>query len=1207
MNCGSCGKENKATAKFCAECGSLLARACPSCAAPVRADQRFCDECGTPLGTAGALPSSTPDRSIDPSSPAAQAHGQSAERRVCSVLFCDLVGFTPLSEARDPEEVRELLSRYFDVARTVIVRYGGVVEKFIGDAVMAVWGTPTATEQDGERAVRAALDLVDAIDQLGREAGVDGLAARAGVVTGPVAVNVGATGEGMVAGDAVNTAARVQSTAESGTVLVDEGTWRVAQAGVGFKPAGDHVLKGKAEPVPLWRAERVLSGVGGVQRIDGLEAPFVGRDSELRLVKELFHACDQRRSPRLVSVTGAAGVGKSRLGWEFEKYLDGLAATVWWHRGRCLSYGDGVAFWGLAEMVRQRLQIAEEDSTSVAAGKLSTGLEQWVPDATEREYVRPRLAQLLGVDSSSDGAQQLGREELFAGWRLFFERLAEAAPVVMVLEDLQHADAGLLDFLEHLLDWVRDVPVFVLTLARPELEVKRPGWGTGRRNSTALTLDPLDDAAMHLLLEGLVPGMPEAAQFAIGDRAEGIPLYAVETVRMLIDRDVVQPVDGVYRLLGDVGELTVPATLQSLLAARLDSLDPDARALVADAAVLGGSFPVEALVAVAGRPEAEVRQLLAELVRREVLGVRADPLSPERGQYGFVQTMFRQVAYDTLSRRERKARHLAVAAHLRSTFADEGEEMAEVIAAHLSDALVAVPEDPDVPELTHQAVTMLTRAGERAIRTGALAAAARTFSAAAELLQDGTIEAEAAAAELHERAGAAVGGAGDLLAAAEHFRHAAATYDRHGQPRDAARASTSVAATLRRLGHLEEARTLIRGALSVLEVDPDRDFVVALQELASVEAFSGNTLLSDELSARALAEAQAMDLPDADLAELFVTRGIAHGLASRHRQAAANFREGIRLGESAHNSFVTARALLNLGDSLASVDPQAAIEATRSAMTICRRIGERYILTALSSNLVMDLLMTGDWEEGRRVCDQTHDDGLDYDPAAAWSQGLLAAFSGDRPRLETALTVLRREKTEDPQSLAATGTVFAAAAALAGDHAEALDHARKTVEFADALGLRSDTVRWAWPIAADAALALGDRAAVTHLLDVVAAQRPGHVPAVLRAEERRIRARLLALDNDPSAAAEFEGVEKNLRDLDLPYHLAVCLLDSAEYQAAAGDQHRADELAAEAAHIATTLGAMPLLDRAEHLTGSAVRRHELQPSEVGSESHGGHL
>jgi len=276
-----------------------------------------------------------------------------AERRLCSVLFCDVVGFTPLSEARDPEAVRELLSRYFGVARTVISRYGGLVEKFIGDAVMAVWGTPTATEGDAERAVRAALDLVSAVEALGAEAGVPGLAARAGVVTGVVAVTLGAVGEGMVAGDAVNTAARVQAAAEPGQVLTDAATQRLAGSAVGFADAGEHALKGKAEPARLWRATRVVSAVGGAQRVDGLEAPLTGRDVELRTVKDLFHAAADRRVPRLVLVSGPAGVGKSRLGWEFEKYADGLAAEVWWHRGRCLSYGEGVAFWALAEIVRR--------------------------------------------------------------------------------------------------------------------------------------------------------------------------------------------------------------------------------------------------------------------------------------------------------------------------------------------------------------------------------------------------------------------------------------------------------------------------------------------------------------------------------------------------------------------------------------------------------------------------------------------------------------------------------------------------------------------------------------------------------------------------------------------------------------------------------------------------------------------------------------
>ena len=465
-----------------------------------------------------------------------------AERRVCSVLFCDLVGFTPLAESRDPEAVRELLSEYFDRARTVIGRYGGVVEKFIGDAVMAVWGTPVAAEGDAERAVRAGLDLVAAVAQLGEDAGMPGLAARAGVVTGGVAVSLGAAGEG-VAGDTVNTAARAQTAAGPGQVLADGATRRLAEGGVGFADAGEHALKGKAEPVRLWRAVRVLAGVGGSQRVDGLEAPLTGRDAELRMIKELLHAAVERRVPRLVLVSGPAGVGKSRLGWEFEKYADGLVEDVWWHRGRCLSYGEGVAFWALAEIVRQRLSIAEEDLAEVAAGKLAEGLGRFVSDPGQRAYAGARLGRLLGIEFAGDGGGPLAREELFAGWRLFFERLAAESPVVLLVEDAQYADAGLLDFLDYLIDWTRELPVFVLVFARPELGQARPGFGTGR-NRVTLTLDPLDAASMEALVDALVPGMPPTARAKVTAQAQGIPLFAVETVRALVDRDIVRPVGG---------------------------------------------------------------------------------------------------------------------------------------------------------------------------------------------------------------------------------------------------------------------------------------------------------------------------------------------------------------------------------------------------------------------------------------------------------------------------------------------------------------------------------------------------------------------------------------------------------------------------------------------------------------------------------------
>ena len=321
------------------------------------------------------------------------------------MLFCDLVGFTPFSEKRDPEEVREVLSGYFELARAIVGRYGGIVEKFIGDAVMAVWGAPVAKEDDAERAVRAGLELVSAVAAYGTEHQTD-LQARVGIVTGGAATTETAE-EGLVIGDRVNTAARIQSAAPPGCCYVDEMTRAATAAAIAYVDAGEHELKGKAEPVRLFQATRVVAAVAGSQRSGVLEAPFIGRDHELRLVKELFHASAERHSARLVLVSGVAGVGKSRLAWEFFKYIDGLAGTVLWHAGRCLSYGEGVSYWALSEMVRARLQISEEDPQEVVAERLRTGLERWIADAADREFIAPRLGQLLGT-ADPEGARERG-------------------------------------------------------------------------------------------------------------------------------------------------------------------------------------------------------------------------------------------------------------------------------------------------------------------------------------------------------------------------------------------------------------------------------------------------------------------------------------------------------------------------------------------------------------------------------------------------------------------------------------------------------------------------------------------------------------------------------------------------------------------------------------------------------------------------------
>jgi class 3 adenylate cyclase/predicted ATPase len=1177
VTCGNCGASQGAGNRFCVECGAQLGL-CPSCGELAAPGQRFCGACGHALRMAGTVtPASAP-----------QVSGPVAQRRVCSVLFCDLVGFTPLSEARDPEAVRELLSRYFATARTIIGRYGGTVEKFIGDAVMAVWGTPAATEGDAERAVRAALDLVAAVADLGAEASVPGLAARAGVVTGEVAVTLGAVAEGMVAGDAVNTAARVQSAADPGSVLADSATQRLASAAVGFTDVGGHALKGKTEPQQLWRATRVLGGIGGIQRVDGLEAPLTGRDAELRTIRELFHAAAERKVPRMVTVSGPAGVGKSRLGWEFEKYADGLAGEVLWHRGRCLSYGEGIAFWALAETVRQRLRIAEDEPAGTAAAKLAGGLEELLPDSAEQDYVGARLGRLLGVSFAAEIDAPLSREELFAGWRLFFERLAATRPVVLLIEDAQHADTGLLDFLDHLIDWVRDLPVFVLVFARPELGHARPGFGTGR-NRTTLTLDPLDAASMDQLVDALVPGMPTQARTAITAQAQGLPLFAVETIRALIDRDAVQPSGGVYRLMGGVGELSVPASLHALLAARLDAIDPTVRQLISDAAVLGTTFSAEALIAISAQSEQAVRAGLSDLLHREVLTVSADPLSPERGSYQFAQDMLRQVAYDTLSRRDRKSRHLAVAEHLRSAFPSDGEEVTDVIARHYLDALHAIPDDPDTGHIRQQTISALVRAAERAERTGAPAAAASNYATAADLNPASTPDGGRAGAVLWEKAAEAAIISGDLSTSLDHAGHARHCFLELGQVRAAARVQATAGMALRRQGRHGEAREQLTAAVGILRADPDTDTVRALEQLATLEVFAGSPD-ADQLSAEALALGQDLGASADRLARLFLNRGTYHGTAGRWPQYVGYLHEAARLAAQAEDNQLLGTVLLNLSDALAVTDPAAASEAGRTAVGHLRQAGARELLAYATANQVAALLLLGDWDSAESVLVQAQDaDGLGGVEYLSCYREWLSALRGDTGSSDTVLEALRDLRaSEDPQDQALISVVKAFAAARRRPE-DALRHSRAVLAHADALGVSHESVRWAWPLATRAATELGDTATVSELLALVDARQPGHLAPMLQAERDLARIRLGA-DNDPATASSFAAAITSLRQQSTPYHLAHGLLDQAQHLLRLGNTEAAAAAISEASDIARRLRCQPLDDRAAGMT-PAVMTH----------------
>ncbi len=1095
-----------------------------------------------------------------------------AERRLVSVLFADLVGFTALSESRDAEETRDLLSRYFELARMLIARYGGTVEKFIGDAVMAVWGTPVATESDGERAVRAALDLVASIPELD-----PALTARAGVLTGEAAVTIGAEGEGMVAGDLVNTAARIQSAAEPGTVLVGEVTRRATEQAVVYESAGTHELKGKSEPLVLWRALRVVSGVGGRLKSAGLEAPFVGRDRELKLIKDLFHGCAQQRRAHLVSVTGIAGIGKSRLAWEFYKYFDGIVDRVWWHRGRCLAYGEGVAYWALADMIRMRCRIGEDEQQESAREKLAATLQEHVPDAEERAFVEPRLAHLLGLEAAATG----DRQDLFAAWRLFFERLADTSPVILAFEDMQWADTSLLDFVEYLLEWSRDCPLYVITLARPELQERRPSWGAGQRNFSSLYLEPLSQGAMQELLEGLVPGLPERLRGQILARAEGVPLYAVETVRMLLDRGLLAQEGPVYKPTGEIETLEVPETLHALIAARLDGLSGAERRLLQDGAVLGKTFTLRALAALAGATESEPEPLLAGLVRKEVLGLQSDPRSPEHGQYGFLQDLVRHVAYETLSKRDRKVRHLAAAAHIEQAFAQE-EELAEVLASHYLAAFEAAPDADDAHAIRAKAGEMLARAGERAASLGAPEEGRRYYEQAAALAGE-----PRAAAALLEQAGRLAVRANRPSEAREQLERALSMYTEAGDAGAAARASAALADADIAEGRLEEAAARLEQAVAQLEQGkPGGELAAALAELGRMRALAGHGDAAAAPLERALTLAERLQLP-----EVFVEALTSKAVVVLYQGRLAEARillEAAAARAHAEQLYASAfRAENNLGVVLQASDSHAeALELGERTTALARRRGDRRWESNLRTGGLVQLSLLGRWDELLSIA-------AEEEPlvASELARGQMLVVStilcerGDRQAARALLVAAEALRDSDnPQSRAGFAVAEARVLRAEGRHAEALAAAERALALGGELAISDANMKSALVEATEAALALSDLDKAEELLAFPESLYPGELTPFLRGHAARLRARLDAARGETQGIEErFRGAASLFREFGFAFDLAVTQLEHAEWLAGQGRADEAEPLLAEAGLTFEQLQAAPWLERAAQL------------------------
>jgi class 3 adenylate cyclase len=659
VRCSRCGHENSAGAKFCGECGAAQAATVDATAAE--------------------------------------------ERKIVSVLFCDLVGFTKASEQADPEDVRARIGPYHQTVRRELERYGGTVEKFIGDAVMAVFGAPVAHEDDPERAVRAGLRILEAIGELNERGPELNLQVRIGINTGETVVLLQARpheGEAIVAGDVVNTAARIQSGAPVNAVAVAEETFRQTERMFTYEALAPIEAKGKAEPVRVYRAVEPRARLGS-DRVETATTPFVGREVEKTLLQGLFDRCVRDSTVEVVTLVGEPGVGKSRLCAELSRYIDEREELVRWRQGRCPPYGEGITFWALGELVKSHSGVFESDSPEVAASKL----EEMLPDVEERGWLKARLLPLIGVGTGESAS----REESFHAWRRFLEAIAADGPAVIVVEDLHWADPALLDFLSYFAEWAEGVPLLLLCTARPELFENRESWGVGTRNSHTINLTRLSEQETSELVRGLLEQtVAEEVRETILERAGGNPLYAEEFVRLVADRGLGESSDA----------LAFPESVQALIAARLDTLSADRKSLLQDASVLGKVFWAGALAAMGEVAERDVELAVHELSRKELVRPARQSSIEGESELSFWHVLVRDVAYGQIPRAMRARKHRAAATWLETKAGERVGDLADVLAYHHEQALElarAAGDEETAAAALLDARRMFELAGDRAV------------------------------------------------------------------------------------------------------------------------------------------------------------------------------------------------------------------------------------------------------------------------------------------------------------------------------------------------------------------------------------------------------------------------------------------------------------------------------------------------------------